>query len=411
MRRGLFDIVCLPLETVLLFIAGMTVFIAGILLFPVYAGLLPYYENGLYGLLLFFFALQTVMLGKTPFGDLPVSKPLLGVGVSVASIGIVTCFIPGIPNMLARWMLVVCLGPGGALLLLQMLFSQNKLRLWLRVGGVLRPLPFACGAVYALSMLAGLLVLTPDFLSGYGTATAVLLYGAAILNLARVLAAVYTEYPEVSADAGEKGGLPFDKAMLMLTGVFMVLLGGLLVPVNLGLLPFSGSAQLGLLMVIFSVQMLAAGNTPVGVFPRTWLMVYLGTLFAGLGIVSCIVPDVLVAPLTLLVGVLNILNGGLTLAKALPSLVKTRKMLPSIQVPSLLVKLYSTQIALGGLSVMFGSSMLAPGIIPGLLIGVILAANGGVLLYLMRLLFQLDALAASAEDGGSAGGDAQSECS
>lgn len=411
MRRGLFDIVCLPLETVLLFIAGMTVFIAGILLFPVYAGLLPYYENGLYGLLLFFFALQTVMLGKTPFGELPVSKPLLGVGVSVACIGIVTCFIPGIPNMLARWMLVVCLGPGGALLLLQMFFSRNKLRLWLRVGGVLRPLPFACGAVYALSMLSGLLVLTPDFLSGYGTATAVLLYGAAILNLSRVLAAVHTEYPEASADAGEKGGLPFDKAMLMLTGVFMMLLGALLLPVNLGLLPFSGSAQLGLLMVIFSVQMLAAGNTPVGVFPRTWLMVYLGTLFAGLGIVSCIVPDVLVAPLTLLVGVLNILNGGLTLAKALPSLVKTRKMLPSIQVPSLLVKLYSTQIALGGLSVMFGSSMLAPEIIPGLLIGVILAANGGVLLYLMRLLFQLDALAASAEDGGSAGGDAQSECS
>ena len=277
-----------------------------------------------------------------------------------------------------------------------MLFSKEKLRLWLRVGGVLRPLPFACGAVYALSMLSGLLVHRPDFLSGYGTATAVLLYGAAILNLSRVLAAVYTEYPEASADAGEKGGLPFDKAMLMLTGVFMMLLGALLLPVNLGLLPFSGSAQLGLLMIVFSVQMLAAGNTPIGAFPRSWLVVYLGVLFAGLGIVSCIVPDILVAPLTLLVGVLNILNGGLTLAKALPSLVKTRKMLPSTPVPSLLVKLYSTQIALGGLSAMFGSSMLAPGIIPGLLIGVILAANGGVLLYLMRVLFLLDALAESA---------------
>ena len=410
MRRGLFDIARLPLESVLLFIAGMTVFIAGILLFPVYAGVLPYYENGLYGLLLFFFALQTVMLGKTPFGELPVSNALLAVGVSVASIGIVTCFIPGIPNMLARWMLVVCLGPGGALLLLQMLFSQNKLRLWLRVGGVLRPLPFACGAVHALSMLSGLLVLTPEFLSGYGTATAVLLYGAAILNLARVLAAVYAEYPEAAADAGEKGGLPFDKAMLMLTGVFMMLLGALLLPVNLGLLPFSGSAQLGLLMVIFSVQMLAAGSTPIGAFPRSWLMVYLGALFAGLGIVSCIVPDILVAPLTLLVGVLNILNGGLTLAKALPSLVKTRKMLPSAPVPSLLVKLYSTQTALGGLSVMFGSSMLAPGIIPGLLIGVILAANGGVLLYLMRLLLLLDALADSAGATQPESGD-QSVCS
>ena len=71
-------------------------------------------------------------------------------------------------------------------------------------------------------------------------------------------------------------------------------------------------------------------------------------------------------------------------------------MLPSTPVPSLLVKLYSTQSTLGGLSVMFGSSMLAPGIIPGLLIGVILAANGGVLLSLMRVLFLLDALAESA---------------
>ena len=190
----------------------------------------------------------------------------------------------------------------------------------------------------------------------------------------------------------------------------MVLLGGLLVPVNLGLLPFSGSAQLGLLMIIFSVQMLAAGSTPIGAFRRSWLMAYLGTLFAGLGIVSCIVPDILVAPLTLLVGVLNILSGGLTLAKALPSLLKTRKMLPSVPVPSLLLRLYSTQIALGGLSVMFGSSMLAPGIIPGLLIGVILAANGGVLLYLMRLLLLLDALAESA-GGTQPESDEQSVCS
>ncbi len=43
-------------------------------------------------------------------------------------------------------------------------------------------------------------------------------------------------------------------------GIFMLLLGGLWIPVNLGLLPFSGSAQLGLLMVIFAVQMLASGN-------------------------------------------------------------------------------------------------------------------------------------------------------
>lgn len=60
----------------------------------------------------------------------------------------------------------------------------------------------------------------------------------------------------------------FSRILLLLTGIFMVLLGVLLIPVNLGKLPFSGSAQLGLLMVIFAIQMLASGNTPIGPFPH-----------------------------------------------------------------------------------------------------------------------------------------------
>ncbi len=35
---------------------------------------------------------------------------------------------------------------------------------------------------------------------------------------------------------------------------------------------FSGSAQLGLLMVINSGQMLASGSTPIGPFSRSWLV-------------------------------------------------------------------------------------------------------------------------------------------
>jgi len=47
----------LPLEVVILLIGSMTMMITGILLFPVSEGSLPYYENGLYGLLLVIFAL------------------------------------------------------------------------------------------------------------------------------------------------------------------------------------------------------------------------------------------------------------------------------------------------------------------------------------------------------------------
>ena len=37
-------------DVVVLLVAGATMLITGTLLFPVAAGLLPYYENGLYGL-------------------------------------------------------------------------------------------------------------------------------------------------------------------------------------------------------------------------------------------------------------------------------------------------------------------------------------------------------------------------
>ena len=74
-----------------------------------------------------------------------------------------------------------------------------------------------------------------------------------------------------------------DNIILLLTGVFMVLLGLLLLPVNLGLLPFSGGAQLGLLMVIFAIQMLALGSTPSGPFSRSWFIVLLGFIFGALG--------------------------------------------------------------------------------------------------------------------------------
>jgi len=84
----------IPFEAVILTVGGMTLLITGALLFPVYRGILPYYENGVFGLLLIVFALQMITLGKTPFGDVPRSKPLLSVGVLVAALGMITCFIP-----------------------------------------------------------------------------------------------------------------------------------------------------------------------------------------------------------------------------------------------------------------------------------------------------------------------------
>ena len=379
----------LPLEVVILLVGGMTLLIFGALLFPVSAGVLPYYENGLYGLLLVVFALQTILLGKTPFGDLRRSTPLLAVGSVIAAVGIATCFVPDLLGQTPRMLLLVCFGAGGFLLLLQMLLDRNKFRSWAKYGGVFRHLILGCVAVYLLSMLIGLLIWRKSLLTTPATALVVLIFGAAVVYLALVLRKIYRTYPEAEKPREGGVGLSTEHSMLLLMGIFMILLGMLLIPVNLGMLPFSGSAQLGLLMVMFAIQMLASGNTPIGPFPRSWLMILLGLLFAALGIVSCIIPDVLVPLLTVLVGVLNILGGAITLGKMVFSNLR-KSGEPNIPRPAILTKLFATQLIMNLLSIMFGTSMLCAHLIPGLAIGVILASNGGVLLYLLHILKVLE---------------------
>lgn len=385
----------LPLEVVILIIGGMAMLLTGVLLFPVSEGTLPYYENGLFGLLLIIFALQMITLGKTPFGDMRRSKLVLAAGVLIAAVGIVTCFIP-IVHRLPRLLLFLCFGPGGFLLLVRMCLAKDKLRRWAQHGGIFRHLILGCGAVYALSMVIAVLLWKRSLLSAPMTAVAVLLFGAAIFYLAGVLRVIYRRYPEAEMRPGGDVELSTDQAMLMLMGVFMLLLGGLLVPVSLGLLPFSGSAQLGLLLVIFAVQMLASGSTPIGPFPRSWLVIMIGLVCAALGIVSCIIPGILLPALTVLVGVLNILGGVIAQAKmgvSRPG--KTNE--PREPVSPVLARLFTVQLTMNVLTIMFGTSMLIPGLVHGLVIGVILAANGCVLLYLLRILVALDKLRGTVE--------------
>jgi hypothetical protein len=387
-ERMVFREADLPLEVVILLIGGMALVITGILLFPVSGGALPYYENGFYGLLLVVFALQTITLGKTPFGDIGRSRLALAFGVVIAAVGIVTCVIPTF-NRLPRMLLFLCFGPGGFLLLLQMVLSRDKLRTWVQYGGIFRHLIIACSAVYVMSMLIALLLWRQSLLPTPLTAVVILIYGLAVFYLAGVLSKVYRAYPEAAKPPKGDIELSTDQAMLLLMGIFMLLLGVLLIPVTLGLLPFSASAQLGLLMVIFAVQMLAYGGTPIGPFPRSWLIIAFGFLFAAPGIVSCIIPGILLAALTVLVGVLNIAGGVIPLVKIRAPRPRGSDE-PGGRAPPLLAKLFAAQLTLNLLAIMFGTSMLIPGLVHGLVIGVILAANGCVLLYLLRILVVLD---------------------
>lgn len=379
----------LPLEVVILLIGGMTMLITGILLFPVAAGSIPYFENGLYGLLLVMFSLQIVTLGKTPFGDVRRSKAVIALGLVIAAVGIAACFVPDIFGQLPRILLILCFGPGGFVLLLQMCLAQDKLRSWATYGGIFRHLIAGCGAVYVLSMVIALLIWQQHLLTTSMTAGVVLAFGLAIFYLAGVLRKIYGAYPEAGKPPQGDIELSTDQALILVMAVFMLLLGLLLTPFTLGLLPFSGSAQLGLLMVIFAVQMLASGSTPIGPLARSWLMILFGLLFAALGIVSCIIPEILVRQLTVLVGVLNILGGVIILWQiCMPRLRQSEE--PRAPVPPVLNKLFAAQLVMNLLTILFGTSMLVSNLIPGLVLGVIFAANGCVILYLVHLMVVLD---------------------
>ncbi len=382
----------IPSDLLILLIAGLTMVIAGLLLFAVYSGKVPYYENGLYGLLIFIYALQITVLGKTPFGGISQrTLPVLMLGIIIACIGIVTCFVPDLLKSIPRAMLFMCFGPGGMILLLQMLFSKDKFPLWKKKGGILMKLAVNCAALYSLSIVISILLLDKDFIPESLTAFSVLLYGLLIFSLTAVLYKVYALYPAAAKRPPGGISLSDERAVILITGIFMVLLGLLLIPVTFGLLPFSGSAQLGLLVVIMSIQMTAFGNTPLRSFTRTWPLVFLGLLFASMGIISCIVPGIMLPWLTLIIAFLNIGGGAIPLVKMLTSLFSGEQK-KTAQMPPVITKLLITQTTLNTLSIIFGTSMLIRNLIPGPVIGIVLTANGAVLLYLLSLLSKIDML-------------------
>ncbi len=157
-------------------------------------------------------------------------------GVVIAGIGIVACFAPGF-NRLPRLLLILCLGPGELLLLLQMVLSRSKLRTWVRYGGIFWHLAISCSAVYCLSMLIAYFLWRHSLAATSLIAGLVLTHGIAGLYLAAVLRKVYRTYPGSEQTRGS-AGLSTDQAMILLTGVFMIILGLMLIPVAFRLLPF-----------------------------------------------------------------------------------------------------------------------------------------------------------------------------
>ena len=393
----------LSLEVVILLILGVFMLLFGIVLFKIHSGELPYTPDSTYGLFLIIVSFQIITMGKTPFGDLRRSWAIIITGICTAIIGMTACFIPGTLTEIVRVLVGLMLSIGGISLLLQLFLSEKKAKTWIKTSRLLQHLTLACGLVYGMAIFLGLLTLFPGITTDPETAVLLIIYGISIFYLAWCIQKVSRLYPPVKPpelNTSESKGvfrflqdasISLSLAVLIMVGVLLTLLGALLFPINQGVIPFSPDGELGLLLVIMAIQMTALGETPMGEYMRSWLLVSIGIVFAALGAFSCIVPGILTNMLQIFLGTLNILGGVILLIKRFLPMMSEKRKPPSepVVLPPIVKKLLITQTVLNLVAIAFGLSMLLPGLIPTMLVPGILIINGLLLFVLGYILQQI----------------------
>lgn len=392
----------LSLEVVILIIFGVFMLLFGFLLFGIHTGDLPYNPDSTYGLFLVMVSFQVITMGKTPFGDLRRSWVLIIIGMCTALLGMAACFIPNYATEFVRILVGVVLFAGGIALFMQLCISEKKARLWIRIAGILRQLTIACALAYVSIIILGMITLFPGVTTDPQTAILLIFSGISFFYLSwciwKAARAYVSEKPDDSvsslrsldrSDSAEhfrlfrEASLSLSAAILTLLGILFTFLGLLLFRVYLGMLPFSPDGQLGLLLTIMAIQMMALGETPLGQYTRSWLMIFIGIVFAALGVVSCIVPGMLTGIIRISLGCLNITGGVVFLTKQFLPKLRGIRTPPEIPIVGTLMR---TQIVLNSVAIVFGISMLLPGFVSGRIVAAILVANGLLLLVLASLV-------------------------
>lgn len=199
--------------------------------------------------------------------------------------------------------------------------------------------------------------------------------------------------PHTKANSGffRDASLPLSVAILIQVGVLLTILGLLLFPVNRGIIPFSPDGQLGLLLVIMAIQMMALGETPIGQYKRSWLLVILGIVFAAMGIVSSIIPGILTGVIRILLGLLNVVGGAVLLTKRFFPVLHGAGDPPteSVVLLPIIKKMTATQTVLNVVAIVFGVTMLVPGLAPVPVIAGVLVINGLLIFVLACILLKI----------------------
>ncbi|HOJ97281.1 MAG TPA: hypothetical protein PK024_10655 [Methanospirillum sp.] len=368
----------------------------GLLQYPVQAGMLSFHPDGTFGLVLLLLSIQMITVGKTPFGTFRRTWLIIILGVGTAVPGTGACFIPGLLTGIIRFFVAFLMITGGTALFLQLVWSGERARQWIRIPGILRHLTIACALVYLLEVWFGCAVLVPSLLPGIPISILALLFGISLFYLAFCLQRVSDTYPRGAGCQDEEessylsnafrflllqeASLSVPVSFLILLGVIFTLFALLLIPIGLGLYPFSRDSQFGLLMVIMAIQVLALGKTPLGIYKRSWPLILIGLLIVSLGICSCMIPGLLTGWMLTSLGLWNLITGSLGLFKIIRPYLQKNAAIPNDRAPRSPVKKKTAGLLmmLHLMTLMFGLNLIVPFLIPTII---------PIILFILGLLF------------------------
>jgi len=393
----------LSIEVVILMVGGVFFLLFGVLLFLIDRGMLPYSEGSMYGLFVVLVSMQIITMGKTPVGDVLRSWLVVIIGLFTAMLGTLAIFYPDHFSTAIRILAGLIVLIAGAVGLLQLFTAEDKAKTWMKIPGVLQQLTVACVLVYGIEIVLGIITLLPGIMPNSLTAVLLLAIGASIFFLAwciHVVAHLYSSTTEkiVSGPSTPKArffllretSLTLGNAFNTYQGFLMILLGILVLFMILGIFPsFNSDGQLGLLLILTSLQLLALGQFVGSQVTRSWLVIAFGILCAAAGIYSCIVPGILTGLIQPLLGFQNIITGVLLLGTQIiaPTLHGIRHPpAEPVVIPPIVKQLFLVLTITGIVAILFGINMLAPLILPGLLGMVVYAMLLPLLIIIMGLM-------------------------
>lgn len=313
-----------------LMLFGICAFVYGILLFPIMSGDLPYDAEGAQAIFLIVFAVMIAFLGITPLGALHHSRLVFALGLLLVVPGTLAYMSPTL--ILTRW---VDYALGSVLIIMGLVHIPDLL-----VNRPKRIPPLSSGSVILYTIMylicIGLGILNFFSASDYLSAVLLILLGIVQFTLGLHLSRTHSggiNEGHLFSSWGTGSSHPLmknvDLPMKSMVTLFLAVITLVMALFSFAgltdVVPFDSQRTSILLMFVLALQVMLAGETPIGDFePSRWL-VGLGMVLAVLSMVACIVPGLLEQSFAVVLGIADLvtaLSGFIQLAR---SMRKTRK--------------------------------------------------------------------------------------